>query len=206
MVKTILFDFGGVIYQHPKEVIPEVISKIYGQPLEDTIREYAKYKNDYFAGKITTETVINSLSSSFKSNKSIDEVKTLWLKYYGELAQANNRVVDLIKKLREHNKVYLFTNTTEMSDLYNRKTGIYELFDGLFKSFEMKLVKPDLVCYEKVISVLGVESEEIIFIDDDEKNLKPAQELGMKTIYFNVLENTPEELEKSFRSLQVIGS
>jgi hypothetical protein len=29
MFKAVLFDFGGVIYQHPKEVIPEVLAKIF---------------------------------------------------------------------------------------------------------------------------------------------------------------------------------
>src|SRR5258708_16756931 len=143
MIKVVLFDFGGVIYQHPKEVIPEVLSKIYNQPLENTTKEYAKYKNDFFAGKINSDEVINSLSSSFKNDKSPEEVKSLWLKYYGELANANDKIIDLIKSLRQHYKVYLFTNTTEMSDLYNKKTGVYTLFDGVFKSFEMGLVKPD---------------------------------------------------------------
>lgn len=203
MIKAILFDFGGVIYQHPKEVVPEVIAKIYGQSLENAIKEYTKYKNDYFSGKITTETLVNSLSSIFKSNKSLEEVKSLWLKYYGELAQANNKVVDLIKRLRQHYKVYLFTNTTEINDLHNKNTGIYQLFDGLFKSFEMGLTKPDNSFYKKVISNLNLQPNEILFIDDDKKNLEPANELGISTIYFNVLENVPQDLEDSLKSFHL---
>ena len=45
MYKAIIFDFGGIIYQHPKEVIPEVLARIYNQPIEITIREYGKYKD-----------------------------------------------------------------------------------------------------------------------------------------------------------------
>ncbi len=55
MIKSILFDFGGVIYQHPKEVIPEVLSRIYRQPVEITIKEYGKYIDDYFTGRLSTE-------------------------------------------------------------------------------------------------------------------------------------------------------
>ena len=79
MYKAIIFDFGGIIYQHPKEVIPEVLARIYNQPIEITIREYGKYKDDYFMGKLSTNALITSLSSSFTSDKSVNEVRKLWL-------------------------------------------------------------------------------------------------------------------------------
>lgn len=203
MIKTILFDLGGVIYQHPKEIIPKVISQIFNQPFEKTIRVYEKYKEDYFTGKLATNSLIISLCSSYKCSKSIDEIKELWLKYYSKLAHPNNKVLDIVKKLQRNYKIYLFSNTTEMSHIHNKKTRIYDFFDDIFLSFKMNMKKPDKVIYKKVISVIKFKPSDCLFIDDDLKNLIPAEQLGMKTILFNILTEAPEKLIEELRKFKI---
>lgn len=200
MIKAILFDFGGVIYQHPKEVIPEVLARIYHQPIETAIKVYSKYKSDYFIGKLKTNELIKLLNDDFQNNKPIDEVKNLWLEYYAELAKANQEILKLIESVKQHAKVYLFSNTTEMSNLYNSKTGLYDYFDGLFLSYQLGLKKPNKEFYEKVVSDLKLKAEETLFVDDDQSNLVPAQDLGMKTILFDVLKDNPNELTNEISS------
>ncbi|KKR56015.1 MAG: HAD-superfamily hydrolase [Candidatus Curtissbacteria bacterium GW2011_GWA1_40_47] len=203
MYKAIIFDFGGIIYQHPKEVIPEVLARIYNQPIEITIREYGKYKDDYFMGKLSTNALITSLSSSFTSDKSVNEVRKLWLKYYSELAKPNKEVLGIIKILHKSYKIYLFSNTTEMSNLHNSKTGLYDYFDGLFLSYQMRMSKPAKEIYEKVVSIIGFKPQECLFIDDDVKNIEQAVQMGMKTILFNVLTDPPSKLKEELHKLQV---
>lgn len=201
MIKAVLFDFGGVIYQHPKEVIPEVLAKIYHRPVETAIKIYSKYKKDYFVGKLKTNKLIQFLNDDFQSNKPIDEVKDLWLKHYGELAKANQEILNLINSIKRHAKVYLFSNTTEMSNLHNSKIGLYDYFDGLFLSYQLGLKKPNKEFYEKVISDLKLKPDEILFVDDDQGNLVPAKELGMRTILFDVLKDNPAALSKKILSM-----
>lgn len=201
MIKAVFFDFGGVIYQHPREVIPEVLAKIYRQPIKIAIKIYDKYKNDYFIGKLKTNELIQSLNDDFQSNKPIDEVENLWLKYYGELAKANQEVLKLIESVKQRAKVYLFSNTTEMSNLHNSKTGLYDYFDGLFLSYQLGLKKPNKKFYEKVISDLKLKPDEILFVDDDQSNLVPAKELSMRTILFDVLNDNPNKLTKEILSV-----
>lgn len=203
MFKAFLSDFGGVIYQHPKEVIPEVLARIYRNPLKLASQEYNKYKNDYLTGQLTTEKLITSLSSTFHSNISIEEVKTLWVKYYSELAKPNEGVLDIIKKLHENYKVYLFSNTTEMSNRHNSKTGIYDLFDGLFLSNKMRMKKPNEDIYQEVLSSINCKPEECVFIDDDSQNLAPAERMGMTVILFNVLTDSPIQLSEELKNLNI---
>jgi glucose-1-phosphatase len=203
MIKVFLFDFGGVIYEHPKEVIPVVLAKIYQKPLEMVLKEYGKYKNDYLMGKFATEKLIESLSSAFQDNISIKEVKILWLKYYSELAKPNADVLNIIKKLHENYKVYLFSNTTEMSNKHNSKTGIYNFFDGIFLSNEMGMKKPNEDIYRKVLSSVNCRPEECIFIDDDSQNLLPAERMGMTTVLFNILAESPHQLRKKLEKLNI---
>lgn len=204
MIKAILFDFGGVIYEHPKEVIPEVIARIYSQPIEIAKKEYTRFKDDYYIGKIQTGKLLTSLSSIFKSKKSIGEIKDLWIRNYAAIAKPNKEVLKIIKKLHKTYKIFLFSNTTEMSHLHNSKTGIYDNFDGLFMSFKIGMKKPDKKIYEKILSKIDCKPEECIFIDDDPKNLEPAKLKGMTTILFNVLTDSPLELEEELRKLKVM--
>lgn len=203
MFKAILFDFGGVILTHPKEVVPEVIAKIYNSSVEVAKEEYAHFRNDYYLGKIPTGKLISSLSATFKSNKSVEEVKELWIKYYSKLAKANRKILKIIKNLRKDYKVYLFSNTTEMSHLHNSKTGIYDYFDETFMSYQLGMRKPENRIYKKILSKIGCKSNECIFIDDSAENLEPAKKLGIKTILFNVLVDAPSDLKESLRKLGI---
>ena len=52
-----------------------------------------------------------------------------------------------------------------------------------FYSHEIHERKPDLISYQKVIDLAGINPEESIFIDDLEKNIIGAQQSGLKTFW-----------------------
>lgn len=203
MFKAIIFDFGGVILNQPKAVIPEVIARIYNISLEEAIKEYSKYRIDYYLGKIPTDKLIVSLSLVFESNKSVEEIKKLWLRNYANLAKADQEVLGIIKNLHKKYKVYLLSNTTEMSHLHNSKTGIYDYFDDVFLSYRLGAKKPNPEIYRHVISSIGLRPEECIFVDDDEKNLQTAEQLGIIPILFNILIDPPVKLKKELKKLNL---
>jgi epoxide hydrolase-like predicted phosphatase len=204
MIKAILLDFGGVIYKHPKEVIPEVLARIYRVPVDRAIQEYGKHKVKYFTGVMSTNKFIKHLSSVFNSALPIREVKRLWVKYYARLARPDREVLNIINSFRKKGyKTYLYSNTTDMSDKHNSKTGIYDYFDGLFLSYKLGVRKPDLISYQKVLSILKLRPEECVLIDDDQKNLLPAKSLGMKTILFDILFDNPRKLKEKLYELDV---
>lgn len=54
-----------------------------------------------------------------------------------------------------------------------------------FASFELKLLKPNPEIYKSVRQLLGCRFEEMIFIDDKEKNVLSAKSLGIHGIVFD---------------------
>lgn len=58
--------------------------------------------------------------------------------------------------------------------------GIYELFDGLFLSHEMGLVKPDREAFEHVVERIGCPAERILFLDDNQLNVDGARGVGLR--------------------------
>ena len=57
----------------------------------------------------------------------------------------------------------------------------------IFTSYELGLLKPDIKIYQTLAQKLNVPYEQILFIDDKERNILPAQSLGINGIIFNQL-------------------
>jgi hypothetical protein len=54
-----------------------------------------------------------------------------------------------------------------------------------FTSYELGLLKPDTKIYQTLIDKLQTTPEQILFIDDKEKNIAAAQQIGINGIVFN---------------------
>jgi len=51
-------------------------------------------------------------------------------------------------------------------------------------SFEMKALKPSAAFYQAVLTDIGRPSDEVLFIDDSQKNVDGAVAAGMPAVYF----------------------
>ena len=56
------------------------------------------------------------------------------------------------------------------------------LFDHVIQSAKIGLRKPDPRIYQMMVEALGVNPKNCVYLDDLGVNLKPAREMGMKTI------------------------
>lgn len=68
--------------------------------------------------------------------------------------------------------------------------------DGGILSYRDKVIKPDTKIYELLLNRYGLNAKECVFMDDTEKNLPPAEKLGMHTILFRDKKQAVAELEK----------
>jgi len=70
------------------------------------------------------------------------------------------------------------------SDKIRNNLGIEEFLNGSVISSDVGIRKPDKGIYETLIQSSGFKTEEILFIDDREKNVVAARELGIETVMF----------------------
>lgn len=77
----------------------------------------------------------------------------------------------------------LLTNTfAEFRPTMERDVDL-TAFDAVIESFAVGARKPEPAIYERTAQMLGVEHEEIIYLDDFDQNLAPARALGWSTIH-----------------------
>ncbi|XP_050804791.1 bifunctional epoxide hydrolase 2-like [Gopherus flavomarginatus] len=77
-------------------------------------------------------------------------------------------------------------------------------FDLVIESCRVGLKKPDPRIYEYALDVLKAKPQEVIFLDDIGANLKPAQEMGIATIFVKDTDAALKELQ-DLCGIQLLG-
>ena len=68
--------------------------------------------------------------------------------------------------------------------MHVKRIGIDKLFDGIFDIRDSNFIpKPSKEPYKKLVENYKIEPQYCIFFEDIARNLKPAHELGMKTVW-----------------------
>ena len=82
-------------------------------------------------------------------------------------------------------KKIIFTNGSKAhAHNVTKKLGIERHFDHVFDIVKADFIpKPSIETYKKIIQKYKIEPQYSIFIEDIARNLKPAYELGMKTVW-----------------------
>jgi len=109
--------------------------------------------------------------------------------------------VSLLYKLKEKYNLYGLTNwSAETITIAYERFPFFREFKGIVVSGEEKLIKPDQKLYHLLLDRYNLNAENTIFIDDNIKNIKAAEEIGMFAIHFK----NPDQLEAELKSIGAI--
>ncbi|MCH9853532.1 MAG: HAD-IA family hydrolase [Alphaproteobacteria bacterium] len=61
-------------------------------------------------------------------------------------------------------------------------------FDSIIDATYTKILKPDPRSYQAVLNALNLKAEQTIFVDDQWRNIAGAQNIGMQTVHFDVMQ------------------
>jgi putative hydrolase of the HAD superfamily len=180
-IKFWLFDLDNTLYSGDTKVFDQVdkkMSSFISKKLNVDISEAKKIQKSYFHEYNTT------LNGMIK-NHNIDAEEFLEFVHNVDL---NFLKKDLNLKKELNNligKKYIFTNGSRAhASNVTKRIGIENVFDGVFDIVDSEFIpKPSIEPYKKIIQKYGIDPEYCIFIEDIARNLKPAHELGMKTVW-----------------------
>jgi 2-haloacid dehalogenase len=94
-------------------------------------------------------------------------------------------------------KTYALTNWS--AETFHIALGRYDFlhwFDGRVVSGDEKTRKPFHEFYQRLLDRYSVNPSQAVFIDDNLRNIKAAEELGIKGIHFH----TPAQLKEELKS------
>lgn len=194
MIKTVIFDFGGVLVRTDNSEPRTKLAEKFGMSYEELSALVYGCESAEMAtrGEITAaehkETVLRELGlppgtfpefgDEFWAGDSLDK-----------------QLVDFIKSLRGDYKTVLLSNAwDDLRDMLINQWEIDSIFDHIFISAELKMYKPDPEIYQKVIVSLGQDPAELIFIDDFSENIVAARKAGINAVQFNNRDQALAEL------------
>jgi len=195
MIKTIIFDLGGVYFTNGSKNAIEEISKKYNIKKEKVADVLSgELGTEYRLGNLTADDFWDKAKSFWNLKEDKKILEEIWLNGYIPI----EGTVELVKKLKENNYEILFLsdNVQERVNYLEKKYQFQQNFkDGVF-SHIVKVRKPNIKIYLLVLEKTNSKPEECVFIDDKEKLLEPAKSLGMDGIEFKDADQVTVELEK----------
>lgn len=194
MIKTIIFDLGGVVVSSfGKELVANASKKLGIKP--DELRKLMNvYEPDLQTGKINHIEFLQKILKDKNLSIPVSILNTLWMNPYKKYAKINKNIIKLIKKLKKNYIIGCISNTHEAHNSYNRKRRLFDYFDIYLLSNQVGIRKPDKKIFELYLKKANYKPSEAIFIDDEEKLLINAKKLGIKTIHFKNIRQLKKEL------------
>lgn len=196
MIKNIVFDIGNVLtafqweykfkqHDYPNEILERVAK---ATVLSDTWKEYDRgvlsqkeLMENFVRRDPELESVIRECAGNYINMLRKYDYTTPWIR---ELKQKGYRV-------------FYLSNMPEIAerDCAEALDFIQET-DGGILSWSVKLIKPDKAIYELLLKRYSLKAEECVFLDDSEKNVEAAREVGMQGIVFRDKLQASQELCK----------
>ena len=97
---------------------------------------------------------------------------------------------ELLNRLAESYDLYMLSNNNPVCMPRSRRlfeeagAPLDKVFRKCFLSYEMKALKPSEAFYKTVVSEIGLPAEQMIFIDDSQKNVDGAIAAGLPSVYY----------------------
>jgi 2-haloacid dehalogenase len=199
MIKVIYFDIGGVLVTDGFYRAAPLFSK--KLKIDEKIIFDAYIKTDdwkYGAGKIGIKRWENLFKELNLKNINVEEYVKLWHSIFVPIKET----INIAKKLK--GKYVLGVLADQPKDIISHleKCSFLYLFNLRVMSCEVGHSKDEgnLKIYQIAIKKAKVKPEEILFIDNNQKNLDNASKLGLKTLLFK----DAKQLKKDLISLSII--
>ena len=187
-IKTIIFDFGGVIITLDQ---PQAIRRFQEIGLKDADQRLDAYTQggifgDLERGTIDAETFRVELSKLVGREVSYDECRYGWLGYCRELPQRN---LEALRRLRrEGYRLVLLSNTNPFMmswalspDFDGAGHSLADYMDACYCSYKMGVMKPDTEFFHQVFLAEHTAPAQMLFLDDGPRNVAVASQMGVRT-------------------------
>lgn len=196
-ITTVVFDLGGVLIDwNPDYVFRTVFDD------EEKMRWFfanvctPAWNEEQDAGRSLQEAT-EELVTQFPEHE--QNIRAYYGRWEEMLGGPIHGTVEILRKLKfdTRSKLYALTNWShETFPVALQKYDFLHWFDGRLVSGEEKTRKPFPEIYELLVKRFNIDPAKAIYIDDNARNLKPAEEIGFSTIHFKSPEQLQEELAR----------
>ena len=181
MIRTIVFDMGGVLYHF----YPEKALAALPDGDRDLVEKAVYASPDWVLqdrGDIDEGEMIRRARSHVPER--LRDTAEQFVRWY-ELMGPVEGMAELARELKSAGyPLYLLSNVGEAYRRFRERIPAAAYLTGEFLSSDYGLLKPNREIFEKFLAVYGLEAGECLFVDDTARNIDGARSAGMHGIVF----------------------
>ena len=196
MIKNIVFDIGNVLVDFGWAPFFErfnLTKEEFDRVAKATV--YDPVWNEIDRGVMSEEEVLEKF---IENDPGIEDKLREMYKDFNGLLKMYEYTRGWIKDLQNRGyKVYCLSNMSHKAvrECWDALCFIEEL-DGYILSCDINITKPEPGIYKALFDKYNLKPSECIFLDDLEKNIKGAEEMGMHGIVFKNVKQAEADIEK----------
>lgn len=190
-IKNIVFDLGDVIINIDVPRAAQSFATLSGLETAEVMRlfEEGKLFRQFETGQLDAPGFRLHVRQLLDNSTWEDaEIDTAWNSLLLELPAER---IELIRELSKTYRLFLLSNTSSIhieavNKILHKASGVErldDLFETIFLSYEMGIMKPHPEIYERLLEEAGIQADETLFLDDNADNIRAASALGIQTIH-----------------------
>ena len=187
-IKAVILDLGGVIIELHYARTLELLKEKSGTPIDGIANLLidSDLHQQFEIGSISENDYYVSVCDLINTKMDRAEFDSIFNSILGTISK--ERMEGLAKIMSKY-QTFVLSNTNSIHErafneiLYNSHgiSSFREVVDEVYFSHKIRDRKPNLTCYESIINEIGVDPQEILFIDDREDNCQAAEKTGIQT-------------------------
>lgn len=180
-IKYIICDLSDVLIKGI-EGVEESLSKVLGKNVEQIREELFSYDfKPLWLGSKTEEDFFEELilHNSWQITK--DEIKYLVRENFYEISGVRE-IYSLLKK--DYVLILMSVIAKEWVEYLEKNFNYSNLFTYIFYSFTIGYTKRESESFRLVMNKLNISANNVLLIDDSLRNIRVAEEVGIKSIHF----------------------
>jgi putative hydrolase of the HAD superfamily len=202
--KVVVFDYGEVISYSPSDADRQALLGIARVPEDDFWPPYWQNRDALDGGTLSIQDYWLAIARHAGVTFSESRIQQLWIADHRSWLSVNTETYDVLLDLRDGGtRLALLSNAGFDFGDYFRHGPMGALFERVFVSAEMGLLKPEPAIYAEVLDELGIAAADMLFIDNKAVNVEGAAELGIRGHVFTTAALLREFLEHEGESSTV---
>ncbi|MFC2132992.1 HAD-IA family hydrolase [Bacteroidota bacterium] len=193
---VMIMDLGNVLIPFDYHIVIGKLEKIetgLGEKFGRLYSENYHVHRTFEKGEMSTDEFLSTMLGWLDKKVKKEE----FCKIYSSLFSVNEKMIELLPKLKKNYKLVLLSNTNAIHQKYGWKDYEFiKLFDKLILSHEVGSIKPESEIYKAVENFTQVPVNEHFYTDDIEDYVNAAKQRGWDAVQFVGYEEFIVELRK----------
>ncbi|HEX8427714.1 HAD family phosphatase [Hymenobacter sp.] len=200
-ITTVVFDLGGVLIDwNPRYLYRKLFTdeQEMNTFLETIVT--SDWNEEQDAGRSLAEATTYLVAKHPEHRQMIEHFYGRWSEMLGGAIPGT---VDILTELRDSSRYRLYALTNWSAETFPIALEQFEFlhwFEGIVVSGTEKTRKPFPDFYHLLLSRYNIEPQHAVFIDDNERNILAAKEVGLHTIHFQ----SPEQLRTELQAFELL--